>query len=646
MDAPPPRHAPEHAQGDDLRAEVAARVRALAPNARRLLVAVSGGRDSVAALRLLHGSAWQVEAAHFDHRLRPDSAADAAFVQQLCDGLGVRLHRGSADVAAIARQRGWNVEDGARRLRYAFLHRVAVGGEPVGVHDVESRTAPTEARSADVEAQVAPTDARPADVESPGASTERFDVIVVAHTRDDQAETTLLQLFRGAAFPAGMAARQGMVVRPLLGVARATLTTYLESIDQAWREDATNLDLERNRAWLRHEVLPAVERRFPGAATRVAATALTLRDAEDGLAALAAQRFGAAPLHLTALAHAPAALRRVAIARVVEAAGAAPTREAIAAVEAAVLSAAATGTGAAPWRRDVGGGRVARVAYGRLDVVRSSGRAERLGEQPGERPGPRPGEAPGRRLGRAAPELAAQDVLAVGSSDDLPPGVDVAVLERYGPLSVRTRRSGDRIRLPIGTRLVSDVLIDAKVPREERDALKLLVAGEDEVLWIEGVAAIPGVATGPVDADVAYMARALEQARLAAGAGELPVGAVVVLDGEVVAEAHNRSEAEHDPTAHAELLALRQAADRVGDWRLTGATLFVTLEPCPMCLGAALQTHLARIVYGASNVREGALGSVVDLRAGEWKRAPEVIGGVLAGASARLLREFFEARRG
>jgi len=618
MNAPPPRHAPTHAQGDELRAEVAARVRALAPNARRLLVAVSGGRDSVAALRLLLGSTWQVEAAHFDHRLRPDSADDAAFVQQLCDGLGVRLHRGSADVAAIARQRGWNVEDAARRLRYAFLHRVAAGGEPVGVQDVESRVAPSGGRSAEVRSQVAPTNARPAGAASPRAATERFDAIVVAHTLDDQAETTLLQLFRGAAFPAGMAARQGMVVRPLLGVERATLTAYLESIDQAWREDTTNLDLERNRAWLRHEVLPAVERRFPGAAARVAATAVTLRDAEDGLAALAAQRFGAAPLHLAVLAHAPAALRRVAIARVFEAAGVAPTREAIAAVEAAVLSAAATGTGAAPWRRDVGGGRVARVAYGRLDVVRSSVRAE----------------------------LAAEDVLLVGSSDDLPPGVDVAVLGRYAPLSLRTRRPGDRIRLPIGTRLVSDVLIDAKVPREDRDALRLLVAGEHDVLWIEGVAATPGVATGPVDADVAYMARALEQARLAAEAGELPVGAVVVLDGEVVAEAHNRSEAEHDPTAHAELLALRQAAGRVGDWRLTGATLFVTLEPCPMCLGAAMQTHLARIVYGASNVREGALGSVVDLRAGEWKRAPEVIGGVLAGASARLLREFFEARRG
>src|SRR5690606_33226212 len=123
-----------------------------------------------------------------------------------------------------------------------------------------------------------------------------------------------------------------------------------------------------------------------------------------------------------------------------------------------------------------------------------------------------------------------------------------------------------------GTRLVSDVLVDAKVPREERDALTLLVAGENDVLWVEGVTAAPSVTSGPVDADVAHMARALAQARRAAEAGELPVGAVVVLDGEVVAEAHNRSEAEHDPTAHAELLALRQAATRTGGWRLAGAT--------------------------------------------------------------------------
>src|SRR5690606_8881448 len=184
---------------EDLRAQVVTRVRALAPDARRLLVAVSGGRDSVAALRLLHGSEWQVAAAHFDHRLRPDAAEDAAFVQATCDTLGVRLHVGSADVAAIAKRRGWNVEDAARRLRYAFLHRVAAGEEP---------------------------------------KAGRYDAIVVAHTRDDQAETVLLQLFRGAAFPSGMAARQGLVLRPLLDVDRAALTTYLVSIGQAWREDA------------------------------------------------------------------------------------------------------------------------------------------------------------------------------------------------------------------------------------------------------------------------------------------------------------------------------------------------------------------------------------------------------------------------
>ena len=578
------------AAGLDLRAEVAGRVEALAPRAQSLLVAVSGGQDSVAALRLLVGSRWRLAAAHFDHRLRPDSAEDAGFVRDLCDALGVRYHHGTADVAQVASQRGWNVEDAARRLRYAFLHRVASG-------------AATAAR--------APADA----LSGEAAPVERYDAIVVAHTSDDQAETVLLQLFRGVAYPAGMAARKGMVIRPLLSLSRASLTSFLVGLGQPWRDDPTNLDLTRNRAWLRHEVLPAAERRFPGAARRVAHTASTLRAAAASLETLATERFGAGPLQVVALARAPTALRRVAIARSFEAAGVAPTRAAVTAVEAAVV-AAARGSSVAPWRRDVGNGRVARVAYGRFEVVASRSDAVTV-----------PHEVVAR------------------SAADLPPGVDPSVLDGHADLVVRAFRPGDRIRLAGGVRSVSDVLIDAKVPREERASLRLLVAGAADVLWIEGVAAAPGVTTGPVAADIAHMARALGQARLAAEAGELPVGAVVVLGGEVVGEAHNSSERDEDPTAHAEVLALRRAAAHTGDWRLSGATLFVTLEPCPMCMGAVLQTHLGRIVYGADNLREGAIGSVIDMRAGSWKRAPEVVGGVLAGASARLLREFFAARR-
>ena len=141
------------------------------------------------------------------------------------------------------------------------------------------------------------------------------------------------------------------------------------------------------------------------------------------------------------------------------------------------------------------------------------------------------------------------------------------------------------------------------------------------------------------------MRLALEQAAAAGEAGELPVGAVVARGEEVVAARSNRTEADQDPSAHAELLAIRQAAAATGDWRLEGATLYVTLEPCPMCFGAVLQTRIERVVFGASNAREGALGSVMDLRYGTWKRRPLVEGGVLAEQSRELLKDFFARRR-
>jgi tRNA(Arg) A34 adenosine deaminase TadA len=123
------------------------------------------------------------------------------------------------------------------------------------------------------------------------------------------------------------------------------------------------------------------------------------------------------------------------------------------------------------------------------------------------------------------------------------------------------------------------------------------------------------------------------------------VGAVVVRGERVIGRGRNRTEAERDPSAHAEVLALRAAAADQGDWRLAGATLVVTLEPCPMCLGAALQAHVGRIVFGARNVREGALGGVVDLSAAPWTRTLEVEGGVLERECAALLSRFFARRR-
>ena len=128
---------------------------------------------------------------------------------------------------------------------------------------------------------------------------------------------------------------------------------------------------------------------------------------------------------------------------------------------------------------------------------------------------------------------------------------------------------------------------------------------------------------------------------------DVPVGAVILDEaGAVVAQARNRREIDHDPTAHAEIVAIRQAAQVLGSWRLTGLTLVVTLEPCTMCAGAVTAARLARVVYGAEDPKAGAVGSLWDvLRDARLNHRPEVIGGVLAGECGALLRDFFAARR-
>ncbi|MDO4828845.1 MAG: nucleoside deaminase [Clostridia bacterium] len=139
---------------------------------------------------------------------------------------------------------------------------------------------------------------------------------------------------------------------------------------------------------------------------------------------------------------------------------------------------------------------------------------------------------------------------------------------------------------------------------------------------------------------------ALEEARIAFAEGEIPVGAVVA-DGErVLARAHNRRETDADPCAHAEILALRRAAAHLGRWRLQGLTLYVTLEPCPMCAGAAEMSGLARVVYGAKDAQYGCCGSVYRLT--EDPAFPTYCpadGGVLADECAALVRQFFQNRR-
>lgn len=143
------------------------------------------------------------------------------------------------------------------------------------------------------------------------------------------------------------------------------------------------------------------------------------------------------------------------------------------------------------------------------------------------------------------------------------------------------------------------------------------------------------------------MSRALEEARRCLEWGDVPVGAVVIRGGEEIGAAGNERERQQDPTAHAEILALRQAAAAVGEWRLDGATIYVTLEPCAMCAGAMVLARVERLVFGASDPKAGFAGSLGDLvRDPRLNHRLEVEGGMLADESGELLREFFRARRG
>ena len=560
-----------HNEGVDIDAFLSA-LSKLAPEARTILVALSGGGDSVALLRLLGAGPQQLHAAHFDHALRPGSGADARFVAELCRACGVPLQTERAEVRAISAAKGWNLEDGARRLRYSFLARAA---------------------------------------KRAGA-----DVIVTAHTQDDQAETVLLQLLRGAAYLRGMPARRGAIVRPVLSVSRAALRAYLQDLGQTWLEDESNRDSARARAWLRLDVIPELEARYPALKTTLARLAGLQRDAVDDLETRARHFIRDSVIDASALAAHPPALQRTALKLLLEDGGSVP--------DALHLEQLRAALGApAPFRLALPGDKLARLAYGQLEVIAAQS---------------------------ATPT-------AVTPTLELPAEVDPEKLAEFPLRFYRTRAPGDRIRLAGGSKKLSDLLIDAKVPRERRDSVRLLASaprGPAEVLWVEGIATDVRVARTSTAAitdliterDAEFMATALRYAKAAAAAGEVPIGAVVVTGDVILAAAANTTRAACDPSAHAEVNVLRDAAKQRGDWRLSDCTLYVTLEPCPMCFGAMLAAHVPRLVYGATNRRDGALGGVFDLRQHAWKRGLSVRGGVRAEQAEQLLSEFFGSRRG
>ncbi len=142
-----------------------------------------------------------------------------------------------------------------------------------------------------------------------------------------------------------------------------------------------------------------------------------------------------------------------------------------------------------------------------------------------------------------------------------------------------------------------------------------------------------------------FMREALIEAKRAAELGEVPIGAVIVRNGEIIARAHNERETGKDATRHAEIIAIERACAALGGWRLIGCDMYVTLEPCSMCAGAAVNARLVRVIYGAPDLRAGAFGSVIDLNSYPLNHKPEIIGGVLADECLAPIREFFRNKR-
>jgi tRNA(adenine34) deaminase len=151
---------------------------------------------------------------------------------------------------------------------------------------------------------------------------------------------------------------------------------------------------------------------------------------------------------------------------------------------------------------------------------------------------------------------------------------------------------------------------------------------------------------GGAKTDEFFMKAALREAARAGRRGEVPVGAVVVRQGLIIARGSNRSISASDPTAHAEVVALRRAGRRVANYRLSGCDLYVTLEPCMMCLGAVVHSRVRSLIYGADDPKSGAVRSTMSFPFGRTNHRPEVKGGVLADECGRILREFFRAKRG
>ena len=425
----------------------------------RILAALSGGADSVAMLLLLRelettGALTIAGAAHLNHQLRgADADEDEHFCAALCQRLRVPFIADRVDVAALAKRESRSIEDAARRARYAFFERAA--------------------------------------------DACRAELIAVGHTKDDQAETFLLRLVRGAG-ARGLAAihpRAGRVIRPLLDIERATLREYLAACGQPFREDASNADTAIPRNRVRHEVLPLLGSRFSPAITDVLAREARLaRQDEEFLQEQAIKLADeivlsdeAVSIDAAGLAAAPRALSSRLVLRMLQAfAGAKPitfdhVERVLGLADPSVRG--STGSISLPGQTVVRmGDRIV------LRPARHGGDAQPAGNGyvvslsiPGEVQLGQHGIAVGAEVLAAA---AARQRKWTGRGGE----VGVAAGELVLPLTVRSRRPGDRFR-PLGApgvRKLQDFFVDRKVPRPERDTVPLVVDGRDRIVWVVG----------------------------------------------------------------------------------------------------------------------------------------------------------------
>jgi tRNA(Ile)-lysidine synthase len=402
-----------------------------------LVVGLSGGADSVALLDALASLAPprrpRLVAAHLDHGLRSGSAGDARFCQRLCAELGIPLRLGRADVASRARRDGEGLEAAARLERYRLLRRVA---------------------------------------REEGAA-----AIAVAHTRDDQAETLLLHLLRGAGGSGlgGMRPRSGDLLRPLLEVSREQVLEYLRSRGLPWREDPTNDDPAFTRNRVRHELLPWLETRFnPRLREALAGTARLLADEDDHLEAEAATLLepatacdGGWALSRDGLRNASPAIARRALRQLASRTGAPALRR----VQVERLLGLAREPRASGRRLPLPGGREAQVRFGSLW----------MGPHRKQQPFARTLDVPGTVLLPGGGAVTAR----VWEGRGVPRG-GLALCPAGGRLTVRTRRPGDRARRSGRQISLKRLLLDRRVPADRRDELPLVADGH-EVLWGPGL---------------------------------------------------------------------------------------------------------------------------------------------------------------